>query len=54
MAGVALLLARDALTGFPALLLCAVSVLALVRFKVNSTYLILLGVLLGAFGLVNP
>jgi chromate transporter len=52
MAGVVVLLARDAFSSVQAVLLCAVSVYALVRLKLNSTWLILLGAGLGVLGLI--
>lgn len=47
MFGVALLLARDAIVDVPTALIALLSAVALVRFKVNSTWLILVGALLG-------
>jgi chromate transporter len=52
MAGVAVLLARDAFSSLQAVVLCGLAVLGLVRYKLNSTWLILLGAVLGALGWV--
>jgi chromate transporter len=52
MAAVAVLLAKDAFISVQAVGLCVVSVMALVRYKLNSTWLILCGAVLGALGWV--